>query len=304
MSSLVELLPEEYDKDAFTGFDGRLARFTPGNARGLMWFSQLAYETHRRDTVDAVFPKWGFTKVDSFSIPKTGLTGNFETCGLIGTRADALVLAFAGTDPGVWQNLATDFTPLPRKGLDMHGGFVDAAAAADGKITEAAGISRASGLPLFIAGHSLGAALAALAAQKVSTPLPRAVYGFGMPRIGGLRFQTSYDQDLGQITYRLVHGTDLVARVPPSSTGFRHVGRVIQCAAGTKFAAGPPSPPGGDEPLFADQSRGVFERGFDKIFGGHLLEPKGPGTFGSLFRFLPPEIRDHLQDSYWGALTP
>ena len=105
-------------------------------------------------------------------------------------------------------------------------------------------------------------------------------------------------------TYRLVHGIDLVARVAPSFTGFRHVGRLIQCASGAKFAAGPPSRTGLDEPLFADEFKGIFERNLGKIFGGTVLEPKGPGTFGPLFRFLPPEIRDHLQDSYWKALTP
>ena len=123
-----------------------------------------------------------FTKVTPFSKPKTSLTGSFETCGLVGERPDAVILGFAGTDPGVWQNLATDFSPLPRRGLDMHGGFVQAAAAAENEIKKAVDLCVTSGRPLFITGHSLGAALAALAAQKASGPAirPRAIYGFGM----------------------------------------------------------------------------------------------------------------------------
>jgi triacylglycerol lipase len=305
MTSFVEILPEEYDKDAFKRFDASTSDFKIDNARALMWFSQLAYETHRRETIDAVFANWGFTSVDSFSIPKTSLKGSFETCGIVGQRTDAVILAFAGTDPGVWQNLATDFSPLPREGLDMHRGFVVAAAAAEDEIKKAVALCLQPARPLFITGHSLGAALAALAAQKALSLAmrPRAIYGFGMPRVGGLQFQTSYDADLGAVTYRLVHGIDLVARVAPSSTGFRHVGRLIQCAAGAKFD-GAPSPTGLDQPLFADEFKNIFTRGIGNILGGHILGPEGPGTFGPMFKFIPPEIRDHLQDSYWKALSP
>jgi triacylglycerol lipase len=309
MTSFVEILPEEHDADAFKGFDASTADFTIGNARALMWFSQLAYETHRRDTIDAVFGKWDFTKVASFSIPKVSPTGSFETCGLVGQRPDAIILAFAGTDPGVWQNLATDFSPLPRKGLDTHGGFALAATAAQSQIEDAVGLCLESGKPLFVTGHSLGAALAALAAKEAASlqkPVrPRAVYGFGMPRVGGVPFQASYDADLGKVTYRLVHGTDLVARVAPSSTGFRHVGRLIQCASGAKFdGTRPPSQTGLDEPSFADEFKSIFVHGVDMLRSGRFLEPEGLGTFGPLLRFLPPEIRDHLQDSYWKALSP
>jgi triacylglycerol lipase len=87
-----------------------------------------------------------------------------------------------------------------------------------------------------------GAALAWLAAQRAftdGTP-PRAVYAFGMPRVGGVRFEASYDTDLGTLACRLVHGIDLVAHVPMSSIGFRHVGPALQCATGAKFDAEQP----------------------------------------------------------------
>jgi triacylglycerol lipase len=306
MTSFVEILPEEYDANAFEGFDASTADFKLANARALMWFSQLAYETHQKDTINAVFGKWAFKSVDPFSIPKTSLKGSFETCGLIGERDDAVILAFAGTDPGIWQNLATDFTPLPRAGLDMHGGFVLAAEAAKDKIAQAATQSQASRKPLFIAGHSLGAALAALAAQKVLSPSmrPRAVYGFGMPRVGGTQFQASYDAALGAITYRLVHGDDLVARVPPSSIGFHHVGRSLQCNAGAKFDPLALAQMGQDRPAFSDGLGDIFVRGVGNVVSGNILSAAGPGSFGPMFQFLPPDIRDHLQDSYWKALAP
>ena len=214
MSTFVEIAPDEYDPTAFKGFRPSAAGFEMANARALMWFSQLAYETHRTPTIEAVSGVWEFTSVVSFIKHKTSLKGSFETCGLIGERAGAVIMAFAGTDPGIWQNLATDFTPLPQAGSDIHEGFRLAAAAAQSEIEQAVRLSRQSQKPLFIIGHSLGAALAALAAQVALEKglSPSAVYTFGMRRVGGERSEASYDAGLGVLTYRLVHGIDLVAR--------------------------------------------------------------------------------------------
>jgi hypothetical protein len=308
MTSFVEILPEEYDKEAFKRFDASTSDFKLDNARALMWFSQLAYETHRRPTIDAVaLGKWDFTSVSSFNKDKISPKGSFETCGLIGERADAVILSFAGTDPGIWQNLATDFSPLPRAGLDMHGGFVLAAEAAREEIKQAVDLCKASQKPLFITGHSLGAALAALAAQQAlaASMRPRAVYGYGMPRVGGQQFQANYDADLGAVTYRLVHGDDLVARVPPTAARFHHVGRLLACDAGAKFdRARQPSQLGLDKPDLSGELTNTFQRGVGSLLTGHILSPPGPGTFGPLFPFIPTPIRDHLQDSYWKALSP
>ena len=200
------------------------------------------------------------------------------------------MLAFAGTDPGIWQNLVTDFTPLPQAGSDIHEGFRQAALAARDEVDRAVSLAQRSQNPLFIAGHSLGAALAALAAVQAATSgtPPRAVYGFGMPRVGGERFRTAYGV-LGQRTYRLVHGIDLVARVPP--VGFRHVGRVLQCDAGAKFDENVPLLDT-DEPKFSAQLGNIFDRGLGNLFRGSILSPVGPGTFGPLFRFIRPDLGD------------
>jgi hypothetical protein len=307
MTIFAQISPAEYDRHAFEGFKPNATGFLIRNARALMWFSQLAYETHAiSQTIQIVFPEWSFTSVVPFIKSKTSVKGSFETCGLIGERADAVVLAFAGTDPGIWQNLTTDFTPLPQIGSDTHEGFRLAAAAAQPEVDQAVALSRQSGKPLFITGHSLGAALAALAALRAASAgaPPRAIYTFGMPRVGGPLFGTSYG-DLSRVTYRLVHGIDLVSRVPPSSAGFHHVGHLLQCASGTKFDENRLLPEvSSDEPPFSDELRNVIVRGFHNILVGHILSPPGPGALGSMFQFLPPDIRDHLQDSYWKALTP
>ena len=307
MTSFVEISPGEYDRHAFEGFTSLADDFELGNARALMWFSQLAYETHRPLTIEAIRTIWGFTSVTPFILQKTGGIDSFETCGLIGRRDRAVILAFAGTDPGIWQNLVSDFTPIPQAGSDIHDGFRLAAEAAQLQIDHAIDLSREPGKRLFVTGHSLGAALAALAALRASDAgiPPRAVYTFGMPRVGGPKFVASY-ASLSNVTYRLVHGIDLVTRVPPGSPGgFHHVGHLLQCAAGTKFdKARLLSATDSDDPPFSDELRNVLARALHNILIGNILSPHGPGTLGSLFQFLPPEIRDHLQDSYWKALTP
>jgi triacylglycerol lipase len=309
VSTFVEIPPEQYSATAFANFNAAVTDLSIGNARAMMWFSQLAYETGQPETIDAVSKQWGFSTAVSFIKKKVDVVASFDTCGLLGERPDAIVLAFAGTDPGVWETLATDFNIRLLPDTDTHIGFQTALNAAQPEIQQAVGRSQQTKKPLWIAGHSLGAALAGLAAQFADSKdgAPKAVYVFGMPRAGGARFQAAYNNNagIGPVTYRFVHGLDVVARVPMSVLGYRHVGRVLQCASGQKFdPAAPLSALGADDPPFSPELADTLKAGIEGALVGRVLSPPGPGTFGPLFRFLPQPIRDHLQDSYWTALTP
>ncbi|MGN6571537.1 MAG: lipase family protein [Pseudolabrys sp.] len=299
MTVFVQISPDEYDAAAFAAFAASAQDFQLVNARALIWLSQLAYETHVTNTIPIVSRRWGFSTAQQFQ-------GAFGTCGLIGERPDAVFLVFAGTDPGIWENIATDgqFRPDPNTGV--HEGFQRAAEGAAARIASAAQLSVQTGKPLFIAGHSLGAALAALAAQAVTAQgaEPRAVYTYGMPRTGGAAFQQRYDPRLGAKTYRLVYGADIVARVPMSVLGYRHVGRVLMCNEGARFDAAGLSAVGSDDPAFVGGLPHLFHGAVANLTAGRVWSKPGPGVLGPLFRFLRPEIRDHLPDSYWTALTP
>jgi predicted lipase len=309
VSTFVEIPPEQYSGTAFANFNAAVTDLSIGNARAMMWFSQLAYETGQPETIDAVSKQWGFSTVLSFIKKKIDVVASFDTCGLLGERSDAIVLTFAGTDPGVWETLATDFNIRLLPETDTHIGFQTALNAAQPEIQQAVSRSQQTKKPLWIAGHSLGAALAGLAAQFADSKgaAPKAVYVFGMPRAGGAGFQAAYNNNasLGPVTYRFVHGLDVVARVPMSVLGYRHVGRVLQCASGQKFdPAAPLSALGSDDPPFSPELADTLKAGIEGALVGRVLSPPGPGTFGPLFRFLPQPIRDHLQDRYWTALTP
>lgn len=324
----------------FANFQAADSSYTPENALAMMWFAQLAYEVD--DTggnanaakIARIAEQFQFEKVTPFRRHAVALTRSFDTTGVVGERRDAIVLAFAGTDPGVWETVVTDSGFL-LGAKDTHDGFqaaFEAAApiGADGKLAgpvgEAIAKANSSGLPLFIAGHSLGAALAILAADAAAaqgTP-PRAVYGFGTPCIGGTTFQARYNAALGNVTYRLVHGRDIVARVPMLQ-GYRHVGCMLRTEQNAKFAGRPVGP--SEDPTFLApdylneiarflqgggvlgfiKGRVVSPPGSPQELANAViakLPPRGHGPLGEWFRALPPFIREHLQDRYIEALTP
>jgi len=78
---------------------------------------------------------------------------------------------------------------------------------------------------LIITGHSLGAAMATLAASLLE---PAELYTFGEPRVGNCTFANFMHRQcaVGLIYHRYVDCCDIVSRVPPKWLGFRHAGRL------------------------------------------------------------------------------
>jgi len=335
MSDFVQFPKDVYERagNVFEAFDPATSRFTIGNARSLMWFAQLAYEvdnTGQNDTtakVQTIATSWGFERIIGFRAHKIELGTVYDTTGLIGIRSNAVVLAFAGTDAGVWETIATDARLRIDENTHTHRGFQAAADAPE--VVDAVSIAlstRSETRPLFICGHSLGAALgiiAALTAARDDRP-PRAVYGYGTPRPGDRIFRDQYNASLGRVTYRLVHARDLVARVPMSFLGYRHVGRLLECGVGEKFeqtrlSQDVSSSPDADAAFVAHMFQvggsSVSDALTGLVTGGlngesvreaisRLLQPAGHGPLTNLFKFLPPPIREHLQDQYIEALAP
>lgn len=75
--------------------------------------------------------------------------------------------------------------------------------------------------PVFYCGHSLGGALATLAAARRK---PTALYTFGSPRVGNTQFVETLED---VPSFRVVDDWDLVALLPPEALGFRHVGELV-----------------------------------------------------------------------------
>lgn len=72
---------------------------------------------------------------------------------------------------------------------------------------------------LWITGHSLGAALATLAADRYKEA--QGVYTFGSPRVGNREFTRQYQVN----AFRIVNNSDIVSTVPPPGF-YEHVGEL------------------------------------------------------------------------------
>jgi hypothetical protein len=301
MSILVELPLELYAPNAFSDFRPG-ADFHLGTARALMWMSQLAYETAHPDKINTICARWGLSPARIIAGEERALSLT-RTRGVIAEGHGACLLAFAGTDPLVPANWFTDFDITVTPGA-VHRGFETAAAAVFAPVLAALAARRQQ--PVYLAGHSLGAAIAAVTADRVladANVRASAVYGFGMPRTGDADFAARYNDTLGANTFRLVHGDDIVATVPPSVLGFRHVGRLLTCPrAGTFAKDARPTADFPDDPPFARALASGLQQGMLDLFAGRLQPTFRADALGRMSGLLPPPIADHLPDRYVHAL--
>jgi hypothetical protein len=303
MSLLVELPQSQYNPNAFGEFDAD-AGFR-GNALPMAWMAQLAYETRLPDKMHIVAEAWGLDDLVILGKPAKSTLPLSDTRGLIARKGTATIIAFAGTDPANLLNWVSDFY-LGRPNADAHEGFVDAAAAVWSEVEDAIQRTMNEGRPLFVSGHSLGAAIALATVDRahMEKKLNAAqVFVFGSPRVGRADFVSRYNDAFGSTTYRLVYGRDIIPTVPPTELQFHHVGRFLHCQGGTKFEENEISTVvESDEPTvgldffsgIADRLRGLFG------FGSTSLRTD---PLGQLSQLLAPAIGDHLPDRYYNALT-
>lgn len=148
--------------------------------------------------------------------------------GVVLDCGNARVMAFRGSVSA--RDWLTDFECVmkdaPQLGGKVHHGFADAVESITADLIERGNWVKG---PMFVTGHSLGGALALLAAQVLERAgfHVTAVYTFGGPRTGNGGWAHSYDALLGPRTFRLVNEEDIVPRVPGWLMGYRHVGEEV-----------------------------------------------------------------------------
>jgi triacylglycerol lipase len=306
MSVFVRKDRSAFPPHALDGFPAS-KQFDLVSARAMMWLSQLAYETDDEPKVDSILSDWQLTKLGFKSNdPGTGLPPH-SACVVVAEGQRATFVTFAGSDPLKFQDWITNFETMPSP-KDLHSGFEKAVETVLPDIQVALGKRVTPSQRVFFTGHSLGGALAILAAWRTSL-LPNApeivVYTFGSPRNGGPEFFNDYTPRLGDFTFRLIHGTDIVPTVPPTLLDvYHHVGQAVQCRSGGLFDGVAPMARDGNKPDLVDSA---IQSGFADIGGAvaalQLIPGFRRGLRPLLAGFLPRMIGDHVPDSYFRALS-
>ena len=208
-------------------FEPRATSFSMANAQILAQAATVAYDQAQR------CEKWARA---------SGFTGPFDffdshdTQGFVTESADAIIVAFRGTQPNQPMDWFVDFRatsdPWDHKAGKVHSGFYRAlrkvwgVTLANGEVLPRRLVNRGS-KTIWITGHSLGGALAELCAAQAlfCSKVPvQGVYTFGQPRVGSKEFADAVNDKLGSGIFRFVNDRDIVPRVPLFSMGYCHYG--------------------------------------------------------------------------------
>lgn len=164
----------------------------------------------------------GFRLVQSFNSDAT------DTQAFLAANADFAVLAFRGTEVKKKKDVLTDLRATQIVAIEggVHKGFQAAYDSVKDEIEKSLA-TLDDKLPLYITGHSLGAALATVATQNLDVASKfrdriAACYTFGSPRVGN----TKYDRAFKAPIYRMVNTTDIVTVIPLLAMGYVHIGDI------------------------------------------------------------------------------
>jgi pimeloyl-ACP methyl ester carboxylesterase len=187
---------------------------TSETAFWMMWMAMRSFTSEHATTAQEI-RKTGFIKYQAFHDSVTGLQG------FLAGNAKGMVLTFRGsTEITDWVIDAAlplidgDILGLSGK---VHAGFAYSLRSQWTHIEAA--INRFGGYnkPLYIAGHSLGGALATLAAYKLAHEgyQVRGLYTFAAPRSGDREYADWGAGLLEGRHFRFINDRDLVPRYPP-----------------------------------------------------------------------------------------
>jgi hypothetical protein len=203
----------------------------------LRYFSQATY-----CSVDSV-TSWACPVCKQGSLANFKLTHKFfdantNTFGFAGLAPAAgeniIVMGFRGATPSAGRNWITDLNAQRVSypglaGATVHKGMYNAYLSIARQVNLAAKslLANCQNCHVYVTGHSLGGAIATLAAADLYSLTPDlSLYTFGSPRVGDLAFATYFDKIVPD-TWRVVHNHDIVPHVPQRFLGFRHVSREV-----------------------------------------------------------------------------
>ena len=209
---VLHLLNERPREDWEWSFD---AAADGENAQNAVSLCNAALLTYSPGTdVLRFLAKWGFEE--------TRLLRGFSTQGFVARQDDIVVVAFRGTEPlnaGDWlSDVNYHQIAMPNVAGMVHGGFAHAAAEIRAEMLAAVAEFGGDGERVYCTGHSMGGALAVLAAAMIQSEARATIGGvltFGQPRVGDPAFSSAFNESLGAVTFRYVNDRDIVPHIPP-----------------------------------------------------------------------------------------
>lgn len=217
----------------FEGFQPTTTKYHGENAVALSRTARLAYNNATEGAAFAA--QWGF--------PNFRLIERRETQCLAMANNNAIVVAFRGTEPGKLKDWMSDLDTQFCEGCFglVHNGFNLALSHVWAELNACIAAFQDQGQSLWVTGHSLGAALATLAAAgwRAQDKPVHGLYQFGAPRVGDRVFERTFNQDFGARNFRFVNNADLVTRVPLRAMGYSHVGTLLYFTDKGKLMADP-----------------------------------------------------------------
>jgi triacylglycerol lipase len=254
-------------------FDPQATAYAPHNALWLGQMANLAYAdlTQAGQSLDQA----GLYRFAPISDAAS------DTQGFVAGNGEVTLIAYRGTEAAKLRDWLTDLDALQMAGPvgQVHKGFYERGVL---RVWEqlVAGLTlvRDAGQPLWLTGHSLGAALACLTAAKLLkdglVSEVAGLYTFGQPRSGDQDFATWFDSLMKPRTFRFVNNNDIVPHVPPPLMHYKHAGTFVYFDAHGDVKA--------DEGFWAG-AKDALEGRVDDLWQHGIV---------------PPVIEDHFMDNY------
>ncbi len=225
----------------FSKFDHSATAFHGENALFLSDCAKLAYQ-------DATTIRQAITNQLNFKHFKF-FSGKQNTQAFIAADENIIITCFRGTQE--LKDFLTDIKlkPVPGPQGNVHRGFKKGLDDVWGEMLQFISEIRSQNQSLWFCGHSLGAALACLAAseycfgqQQHECQHVRGIYTIGQPRTGNHSFSSVYNQHLADRSFRIVNNADVVPHLPPPGLIFRyrHINQEIYINRNDKIILGIP----------------------------------------------------------------
>jgi triacylglycerol lipase len=214
-------------------FEAKATSFSPSNLAYMAHCANLAYLSDSEIEIGLKSLGFNFSRDRLFLFSKN----TTDTQCFVACDSEKIIISFRGSERSKIKDWITDaqamktLWPTGNPFCCIHHGFCDALTDIFPQIFAKIIEMRQSGQSVWFTGHSLGGALAVLAAAATQIEQQQdvnGVYAFGAPRVGDAEFANHYEAQLKDRTYCVVNNNDVVTRVPTRLSGYcDHLGNLL-----------------------------------------------------------------------------